>query len=190
MGNFLWKFCIFEMEVIFFGFLTIKFRSSAIHSDFYYFFVSSCFYRFLDEVQCLLSICNMGRSESSFITNINRSNPIFFLNNFHQMLIDLRTSFHGMSKWTSSSRQDHKLLHSDSISSVLSSVNNVKGRAWKHHLGMLNINMLLVGHHVNMLVERYFLWSGSSSSNSQGNCKHSIGSQFILWPTELILSTI
>jgi hypothetical protein len=105
------------------------------------------------------------RGEPSLISHISSIESVFFLDDFHEMMIDLTSDLHGMREVPGSSRKEHYLLESHAVSTMLASIDDVEGRSRQDILRFT----IQFGQRSDVFIERNVSGSGSSSSNGQRN---------------------
>lgn len=86
-------------------------------------------------------------------------------------MVNLWAHFHGFSEWCSTSWQDHELLHSQFITGMATTVDDVESWHWKD-------DVLVTGQIGDMLVQWNSLFGCTCFSNSQWNAQQSIGTVF------------
>jgi len=101
-------------------------------------------------------------------------------------MINFGSYSHGMSKTFCSSWQNHKFLHSQSISSVLSSIDDIEWGGRKNVVCLI----LQFSQGFNVLIERNILGCCSSSSYSKRNRKDSISTKFGFAIAKLVHSSV
>lgn len=167
------------------GGLVVEFRCSAVHSDLDDFLVTCRLDGRFDKVQSLQAVVDSW-SESSLITYVGSIESVFLLDDLHQMVVDLRSSPHRLCETCGPSWQNHELLHSQAVSSVLTSVDDVERRS-REDVVRLSLQSC---QRFDVLVERYISGGRSSPSHCQGNRENGVGTKLGFAVTELVLCPV
>ena len=120
----------FLTKIISFFLWVIKFRSGNIKPNIYSTFMSWVFKSFLNNFQAVVFISNLRSSKSSFISNICSTKSEHFFQKFLKRCINFTAKSHRFFEWISSCWKNHKFLHFKTISSMCSSINDIKRWDW------------------------------------------------------------
>ncbi|RUP06152.1 hypothetical protein BC936DRAFT_140461 [Jimgerdemannia flammicorona] len=89
-------------------------------------------------------------------------------------MVDLRANLHRLGKRRSTGGKNHELLHSQLVTSMGTTVDDVEGRNWE------NVRFLAAGKIRDMGIERNTLLGGPSLDHGERNTENCIGTQFVL----------
>jgi hypothetical protein len=165
--------------------LVEEFRSSNIKTELNTSSVSRVFDSFHDDFESVVLITDLRGTETTFVTNVSGTLSEHLLEELGEGVINLNSDLKGLFERISTSGEDHKLLELKSISSVRSTINDVKRRN-----GHDKFISGLSSKSSQVLVERDISGMSSSSGDGKRDSEDSVSSKLGLAPAPFVLSSI